>query len=656
MKMKFLAGITLAFLVNYSVKAQTGAVQKQSKYNYTEAFAPFYNSNGNEYRSAGGQPGPKYWQNRADYEMRVRLDDRKNEIAGTVLLTYTNNSPDDLDFLWMQLEQNLFKQESRGSAIIPTTGSRNGAHGQEFDAGFKIRSIKLIAAQGAESTLNYEISDTRMQVFLPSTLKAAGGQVKLQIEYSFISPNYGSDRMGILETKNGKIYTVAQWYPRMCVYDDVLGWNTLPYLGPGEFYLEYGDFDVYITAPSSHIVAASGRLLNPEDVYTAEQQKRWAEASKSEQTVMIRSAKEINSLASRPSGKAELTWHYQIKNSRDFAWASSPAFIVDAARINLPSGKTALAISAYPEESSGINAWSRSTEYTKASIEFHSKKWYEYPYPTAVNVAGIPGGMEYPGVSFCGWKAKKDDLWGVTEHEFGHNWFPMIVGSNERLHAWMDEGFNTFLNTLSTDAFNMGEYREKRIDMHKWAATLTNPLFEPVMSSPANMKEISIAYLCYYKPQAGLTLLRDQILGTERFDRAFRAYIERWAYKHPTPDDFFRTIENVAGEDLSWFWRGWFQNNWRHDLAVEDVQYEKGNPKNGALITIRNMEMMPMPVILEIKTVSGKTDRVKLPVEIWKRNSSWTFRYPSTEELLSVTYDPDHVLPDHNPDNNEWKK
>src|SRR5690606_24154501 len=188
--------------------------------------------------------------------------------------------------------------------------------------------------------------------------------------------------------------TVAQWYPRMCVYDDVLGWNTLPYLGPGKFYLEYGDFDVYITAPSSHIVAASGRILNPEDVYTAEQQKRWAEASKSEQTVMIRSAKEINSLASRPSGKAELTWHYQIKNSRDFAWASSPAFIVDAARINLPSGKTALAISAYPEESSGINAWSRSTEYTKASIEFHSKKWYEYPYPTAVNVAGIPGGME----------------------------------------------------------------------------------------------------------------------------------------------------------------------------------------------------------------------------------------------------------------------
>src|SRR5690606_32487557 len=198
-----------------------------------------------------------------------------------------------------------------------------------------------------------------------------------------------------------------------------------------------------------------------------------------------------------------------------------------------------------------------------------------------VNVAGIPGGMEYPGLSFCSWKAKKDDLWGVTEHEFGHNWFPMIVGSNERLYAWMDEGFNTFINSLSTEAFNNGEYRDKPIDMNKWGATLTNPLFEPVMSSPANMKEISIGYLCYYKPAAGLTLLREHILGPQRFDRAFRTYIERWAYKHPTPDDFFRTMENVAGEDLGWFWRGWFLNNWRHDLAVDDVKYEKGNPENG---------------------------------------------------------------------------
>jgi aminopeptidase N len=468
--------------------------------------------------------------------------------------------------------------------------------------------------------------------------------------------------MGILQTPHGKIFTIAQWYPRMCVFDDITGWNTLPYTGPGEFYLEYGDFDVSITAPAKDIVVCSGELLNPQEVYTAEQLKRWAAAEKSDKTVLIRSAGEVDDANSRPSGKAELTWHFKIKNARDASWAASSAFIIDAAKINLPSGKKSIAISAYPPESDTAangSGWRRSTEFVKNSIEYNSAKWYEYPYPAATAVAGTPGGMEYPGIVFCGAKANGRRLWGVNDHEFGHTWFPMIVGSNERLYGWMDEGFNTFINTLSTANFNNGEFKPARQpDMHQIGSFFTTPGLEPIITSGAdNLKERNNGTLLYSKPSAGLVLLREQILGQERFDYAFKTYINRWAYKHPTPDDFFRTIENAAGESLQWFWRGWFCNNWRLDVAVRDVKYvDSTDYSKGIFITLDNLEKMAMPVILEIKTVSGKTDRIKLPVEIWERNTSWTFKYPSTEEIESVTYDPDKVLPDYNESNNVWKK
>lgn len=632
--------------------------QQVSKYDYHDAFAPgFYTKNGTETRSASGQPGPKYWQNRADYSLSASLNEAKNEITGSALVTYTNNSPDKLGFLWMQLDQNLFKKDSRGNAVIPIGGSRNGAKGEDFDGGYKIKSVQIINTVNGKSTMTdakYTIIETRMQVDLPQELKANGASVKLKIEYSFVSPFYGSDRMGVQDTKNGKIFTIAQWYPRMCVYDDVKGWNTLPYLGAGEFYLEYGDLDVAITVPASHIVVCSGELLNPTEVYTAEQQKRWAAAKLSDKTVIIRSADEVTNASSRPAGKSTLTWKFRIKNSRDLAWASSPAFIVDAAKINLPSGKKSVAISAYPVESNGNDAWGRATEYTKTSIENYSKRWFEFSYPAATNVAGNEGGMEYPGIVFCGWKDKGEDLWGVTDHEFGHNWFPMIVGSNERLFAWMDEGFNTFINSISAEDFNKGEYKQPVRSLHKSADVLTNPDLEPMYTAPDGMKEPSVGILAYFKPGAGLTMLRDQILGKERFDKAFRTYVDRWAFKHPTPDDFFRTIENVAGEDLNWFWRGWFINNWRLDQAITKVKYVKGDAKNGAIISIENLEKMAMPVVVEVKTKSGAVSRVTLPVEIWQRNKAWTFKYASTEELESITLDPDNVFPDMNSDNNVW--
>jgi hypothetical protein len=667
MKLNLIAGFLLALLAVTSVsRAQQtpasspttpAATQPVSNYDYHETFGPlFYTKNGTEYRAANGEPGPKYWGNRADYQLAAKLNDETNEITGSEILTYTNNSPQKLGYLWMNLEQNLFKLDSRGTAIVPLAGSRNWGRGQVFDAGFKIKSIKMLGAKGSVTDIKFSISDTRMQLFLPKEVVPNGGQVKLKIEYSFIPPNYGSDRMGIQDTKNGKIFQVAQWYPRMCVYDDVMGWNTIPYTGPGEFYLEYGDFDLSITAPANHIVVASGELLNPQDVYTPTQLKRWAEATNSEKTVIIRSASEVTDPSSRPAGKKELTWHFKIKSARDASWASSAAFIIDAAKMDLPSGKKSIAISAYPVESDGNDAWGRSTEYVKKSIEFNSAKWFEFPYPAATAVAGIVGGMEYPGIVFCGYKAKNGGLWGVNDHEFGHTWFPMIVGSNERLYGWMDEGFNTFINTLSTTDFNNGEYKRKAGDMHRVASVLTAPALETIMSQPANLKEKNTGILLYFKPSAGLVLLREQILGPERFDFAFRTYIEKWAFKHPTPDDFFRTMENASGESLQWFWRGWFLNNWRLDVAVRDVKYVDNDPTKGALITIDNLEKMAMPVTLEIKTVSGKTDRVKLPVEIWERNNTWTFKYPSTEEIQSVTYDPDKVFPDYNSENDVWVK
>ncbi|MCL1676531.1 M1 family metallopeptidase [Elizabethkingia meningoseptica] len=640
--------IVKIFTISAYFLAMSGLnAQQVTNYDYKDAFKePFYTYNGNEFRSASGQPGTKYWQNQANYVLNVALDDTKNLFTGSAEIQYTNNSPDELKFIWFQLDQNLFKKESRGSAMIPQSNSRYGSSDSSFEGGYSIKSVKV---DGKD--VKYTIDDTRMQVDLPKYLKSNGGTAKIKIEYSFVSPADGADRMGYLQTKNGKIFTVAQWYPRVEVYDDLKGWNTVPYLGPAEFYLEYGNFDVTITAPDNFYVVASGELQNPRDVYSSEQIKKWDEAKNSEKTVVIRSAAEAGTNSGKGGTK---TWKFKMNQSRDFAFAASPAFILDAARINLPSGKKTLAISAYPVESDGQNAWSRSTEYTKASIEHYSKQWFEYPYPNAVNVAGITNGMEYPGIVFCEYQAKGSSLWGVTDHEFGHTWFPMIVGSNERKHAWMDEGFNTFINGISTAAFNNGEYSRK-MQGRAMARYLFDAKLEPVDTPPDAMREGSIGALAYYKPGMALKVLRENVLGKERFDKAFREYINRWAYKHPAPDDFFRTMENVAGEDLGWFWRSWILNNWKLDQAVSAVKYVNNDYTKGALITIQNLEKMPMPVNVEIQFKDGGKQTVSLPVDIWRRNTEWTFRAPTTKEIQSVTIDPEGNLPDVNPANNIWQ-
>lgn len=621
-----------------------------TKYDPQALFAPqVYPVGANEYRTSSGEPGPNYWQNRADYAINAKLNEASNQISASVTITYRNNSPQKLSYIWLILEQNLFNPASRGFAKMPAEGnSRYGDSKNPFNGGFKFNSVKIASKNSPESNADTVITDTRMMVRLPKALEP-NEDVKIIMDYTFELSEYGADRSGIQNTTNGKIFAVAQWYPRVCVYDDVRGWNTDPYLGAGEFYLEYGDFDVSITVPSNHVVVASGELLNPTAVLTPNQLKKYTLAKNSDTTIVIKAKEEISAIASTKS----FTWKYQIKNARDFAWASSRAFIWDAAKINLPSGKNAMAMSVYPIESAGKNAWGRSSEYVKTSIENYSKRWFEFPYPTAVNVAGNVSGMEYPGIVFCGWKDKTESLWGVTDHEFGHTWFPMIVGSNERRYGWMDEGFNTFINMISAEDFNNGEYAQPQMDGQSAAGFLTNESNEKVMLIPDAMKERNIGINLYFKPGFSLMLLRKHIVGEKLFDFAFRKYVSNWAFKHPTPWDFFRSIENSTGEDLYWFWKGLFLENYKLDQAITKVE-AKGSKGTDTYITIENLDRMAMPIEVEITTQSGKVIRKNIPVEVWQSSSLYKFLSPTSEPVQKIVLDPEHVFPDYNTLNNIW--
>ncbi|HVU55343.1 MAG TPA: M1 family aminopeptidase [Puia sp.] len=626
--------------------AQTPA---DTHYDQHKVFDPFfYPSQSTVTRSASGEPTAKYWQNRADYRINATLDTTDHSINGSVTITYTNNSPDNLPFLWLQLDQNIYRKDSRGEITNPVTGGRWA--NKTFTEGDVIKSVTIIAG-GVASKADWLVSDTRMQIRLANTLKSAGS-LQIKIDYAFTIPQYGTDRMGRLLTRNGWIYEVAQWFPRMEVYDDVYGWNTLPYLGAGEFYLEYGDIDYSITAPSDLVVAGSGELLNAAEVLTPTQLSRLTQAKNSEKRVFIRTAEDVTNPSAHPAKKS-LTWHYKCTQTRDVAFGASKAFIWDGARIDLPSGKKALAQSVYPVEAAGDSAWGRSTEFVKGCIELYSKEWFEFTYPVATNVAGIVGGMEYPGIVFCSSSSRMGGLWGVTNHEFGHNWFPMIVGSNERKYAWMDEGFNTFINGVDTKVFNNGEFAHKE-DQQRNANYYFSSTSEALLTIPDVIQSNNLGTAAYAKPALALDLLRKYVLGEKRFDYAFRTYVKRWAFKHPTPWDFFHTMENASGEDLGWFWRGWVLNNWKLDQGIKEVKYVENDPSKGALITIENLDEMAMPVALAIEQDNGTKDTLTLPVEIWEKGGTKTFAYPSTSKIKSVIIDPEHDFPDVNPNNNSW--
>ena len=611
-----------------------------------ELFEPLDLPEPNLYRTASGAPGPAYWQQRADYKISVNLDPSTHRVSGTVKITYTNNSPDTLGFLWLQLDQNLFSPESRGASL---NSGRSRWRGAIDEGGFEITRVEVARQEGRESP-GYFIDDTRMRVTLGEPLPPGGSTLDLEIDFSFVVPPYGADRMGRLDVSRGTVYQLAQWYPRMAVYDDVNGWNTLPYLGQGEFYLEYGDFEVEITVPRDFVVVATGMLQNEEDVLTAEQRARLEEARKSAETVFIARPEEVGTAAYRPDGDEPLTWRFRAENVRDFAWAASQAFIWDAA-----SWEDVLVMSAYPHEGLGDGAdptrpgWEKSTEYVRHSISYYSGTWYRYPYPVAINVAGIVGGMEYPMIVFCSVRARGQALFDVTDHEIGHFWFPMIVGNDERRHAWMDEGFDTFINYYSTVAYYGADENTENDPSSFTGAMLSRASQQPVYTGPDRIQGGGLGLLAYYKPAAALMLLREHVLGEERFDTAFREYIRRWAFKHPQPADFFRTMESVAGEDLDWFWRGWIFGTGRLDQAIEAVT----STADGTSIRVANLGGVVMPAELSVTLTDGRDLRFTIPVETWATGNQTEVQVPATG-IVRAVLDPEGKLPDINRNNNLW--
>ena len=637
-----------AALAAFSV-AGAAAGQEKSAYNPHETFAPMpFTGPINSYRSGSGSPGPAYWQNRADYEIHAAIDPVAKTLTASEVITYTNNSPDTLDCLWVQLDQNIYKDGSRASYV-------GGFPHSKSTKGYELDSVQV-----GDVAVTPVVSDTRMRVALPAPLPH-GGVVKLKIAYHYTITGVEGGRTSWVATKNGDIYDMAQWFPRMHVYDDIRGWDTAPYLG-NEFYLEYGDIDYSITVPSDMLVAGGGVLLNPGEVFTAEQRRRFEDAKASDKTVMIRGPAEVTDPASRPKQGGTLTWHYRMTNTRDVAFSASKAFVWDAARINLPGGKTALAESAYPVEAATQDSWLRSTEYLKDSVEHFSQRWHSYPYPTAWSIGGGSDGMEYPGMAFDSFHDKGKELFWITAHEIGHTWFPMTVGSNERRDAWIDEGFNTFIDTFESDEFKGGVFGPKRDGEYapgggnpvdEIQSVLNDPDAVPILTRADAISEKYRHPVTYFKSALGLRLLRDVILGPDRFDPAFRKFIADWAFKHPSPSDFFRTMSSEGGEDLDWWWRGWYFNNWKLDLAVTDVAYTDGDPAKGASVTVESREKLVMPSVLEVQYADGHKVRLNLPVETFIQRSRGAVGVPPGK-IAAVVIDPDHVLPDGDRSNNTF--
>ncbi len=620
----------------------------------TGIFSPIALPPANEIRQADGAPGPRYWQQRADYQIKVTLDTTTARIDGTEQIRYTNRSPDTLRFVWMQLDQNLFRPGSTGSLLFAAE-SRFGGAG--FPGGFDILSLtqspapvarpagtrRRTPAGGAakETPLEHRVDDTMMYVELAQPL-APGATTLFDLAYRFNVPEHGADRMG----RDGSLYEMAQWYPRMAVYDDVHGWNTDQYLGQGEFYLEYGDIDYEVTVPAGYIVAGSGLLQNPEQVLTPTIRARLAAAVRSDTTIAIVTPEELASGAARPKGDGMLTWRFRAESVRDAVWAASPDFQWDA------SGWDGVLAQAY-YRASARDLWQDAAKMSRYSIQEYSTRWFRYPYPQISAVEGPVSGMEYPMVAMEAHSDDAPDLYNVITHEIGHMWYPMTVGSDERRYAWMDEGFNTFMNTFSEEDYWKRDDREtRRNEIRQVTALDQTPTAQPIMT-PANRYKSNdnLGSLAYVKPSLMLLALRNKVLGPEVFDTAFREYTRRWAFKHPQPADFFRTMEEVSGRDLAWFWRGFFYTTAALDQSVESV---KQAPDGAALIGLRSLGAAVMPVELELAFTDGSTQVVKLPVEIWYGGNRYVYRFLTGKVIVRARVNPDGQFPDLVPGNDVW--
>jgi hypothetical protein len=592
-------------------------------------------------RGASGAPGPDYWQQRADYVLRATLDTTTHMLSGTGTLHYENHSPDTLTFVWLHLEQNMFAPGSVTHVLNqPPLLFEGGAVFDFSGKGFTGElTVERFATGGRD--LARTVQGTLMRVELGAPLPP-GGSVDFEMAWRFAVPPDGAARMGRV---GARLYEIAQWYPRMVVYDDVRGWNVLPYIGAGEFYLEYGDYDVTLTLPAGFLVAATGTVENAAEVWTAEQRARLERARTAEERVQVVTRAEAQANGARRTAGTK-TWRFTAPTVRDFAWAASPDFRWDA------SGWDGILIQTFYRP--GATLWEEANRMARHSIRFFSEKWGRYPYPHATTVEGPIEGMEYPMLTFVPASAKREDLYWVLMHEFGHEWFPMLVGSDERRFPWMDEGFNSFIDyDAAEDYFRGTVYGDTvRRELLFQARTAGQPGREqPLITRPVESRDLS--WTAYKKPALMLTILRDAVLGREAFERALREYVRRWANRHPQPADFFRTMENAGGRDLDWFWRQWIYTTARLDQALDSV---RAVGRDSTWVFLSNRGQMTLPVTLELTLADGSRERRTFPIEMWNLGAAFTARITTPRPVVAVTLDPDGRYPDVDRANDRWRR
>ena len=690
----------------------------------------------NEYRSASGAPGPAYWQQRADYVIEVELNDDNQTIRGSETITYFNQSPDPLSYIWVQLDQNMRAKDSdsplvkasviRGDSVPAYFMAIGNVNVTGYDGGFRITAIKSAAGDA----LSYTINKTMMRIDLDQELKP-GEIVAFSIDWWYNINDRMLDRgrggMEFFKEDGNYLYTIAQWFPRMAVYSDFEGWQNKQFLGRGEFALTFGNYDVKITVPSDHVVGATGVLQNPKEVLTKEQVNRFGEAKNSfEKPVIIVTQEEAEAKEKSPA-TSKSTWHFKAENVRDFAFASSRKFIWDAMAVNVGT-RTSLAMSYYPKE--GNPLWEQeSTIAVKNTLETYSKYTIDFPYPKAISVHAASIGMEYPMICFNFGRPNPDGTYsegtknrmiGVIIHEVGHNFFPMIINSDERQWTWMDEGLNTFLQ-YRTEVEKYEDFPSRRGPAKNIVRYMKGDKsnIRPIMTNSEQL--LQFGNNAYAKPATAMNILRETVMGPELFDKAFKTYAQRWAFKHPEPADFFRTMEDASAVDLDWFWRGWFYGTDYVDVTVENVKWykirdtetalegrkQKGkienpanldedgnytdfsngyelititdtNPgvygefrntinddevrailagKNMYEVTLKNTGGLVTPVIIEWTYKDGTKEVERIPAEIWRYNEEqFTKVFTKDKEVVNITIDPFLETADTNVEDNYFPK
>ena len=625
-------------------------------------------------RPATGEPGPMYWQQRADYKIQIKLNEDTRSVEGSETITYTNNSPLTLKYIWLQLDQNIFAKESINNLTRPWGGGdssvdfstlRRQNFMDKFEGGFQELSIKI-----NNKSADTNLVGTHVRINLDQPLKP-GESTSLDIEwaYALVEENAVRARNGYETFEDGNdIFLMAQWYPRVTVFSDYEGWHNKEFIGNGEFTLEFGDFEVDISVPSDHVVSATGVLLNENDVLNPIQKKRMKQARKSEKPMFIITPDEAydNELEKSTDYK---TWSFKAENVRDFAWASSRKFIWDAAGYKQDSKENPLvmAMSFYPKE--GEPLWSKySTEAVMHTMKVYSKYSFDYPYPTAQSVNGPVGGMEYPMITFNGPRTELEDdgtrtysrsekefLIGVVIHEVGHIYYPMIVNSDERQWTWMDEGLNTFVQYLAEQEWDIN-YRSDRGEPRWMTEFMSSSYQVPIMTNSESL--LQFGNNAYGKPATALVVLRETILGRELFDQAFREYSVRWKFKRPTPYDFFRTMEEASGVDLDWFWRGWFYSTDHVDIALNNIHLASLDTLDPQVNLAKDrVDFENEPLILHdqrneaAKIETRVTERPEL-LDIYNEYDEFT---PSDREMRDSKEVLDDLY-DKNDSDPEWKK